>query len=417
MVFNNIPYHYIEEATGVYCTYYLWLELINKQNIKLSYNVANHYGLAGRASCVIERLIDVDKQFKEIKEEENEKIVDFSLPKLLKKLDENARSRILNCFDLNEKICMGENTKNAIIMTEYLAHAKFCTWDEQKEIYGRFIDYFCENMNILIKPHPNDYQGIYEVWFPQCKQIDKSVPAELIPLVIEGGIDLCIALTSTSVYVLQENLDNTYSFRNNDLRSIKLIKQMDLYYVIVSLLSDFLENAFIYGIGADCLQIKYFLKNMGINYRQIEEQCDSNIIDCEERRGVIVDALEYTNGLNEEDIHKMLQGAKANDVFVFINTNNDVLFYDINNDWADYTIPICVNLDKTKGKNVTEWIYFYTKDVNMQKEILTKKIDKLLINAGVEIKVNCDDKPIRERVLEGMLRATEQKCNMLIKRK
>lgn len=417
MVYKNIPYHYIEEATGVYCTYYLWLDIVNKQKIKLSYNVAKKYGLAGRASCVIERLIDVDKQFEEIRAEEKEKIVDFSLPKLLKKIDDNARKRILDCFGLTDTICVGKNTKNAIIMTEYLAHAKFCTWDEQREIYGRFIDYFCENMNVLIKPHPNDYQGIYEVWFPQSKQIDKSIPAELLPLVIEGGIDLCIALTSTSVYVLQENLNNTYSFRNNDLRSIKLIKQMDLYYVTMNILNNFLENASIWGVGADCLQLKAFLRNMRINNCQIEDCPNCEIPKNTGKRVIIVDALEYTDGVDEKKIQKMLRNADLKDVFVFMNTNKDVLFYDNDNEWAENTIPVCITLDKANGESVVDWIYFYTRDVNMQKEILTKKIDKMLVNAGIEVKVNCDDKSIRERVLEGMLQATEQKCNMLIKRK
>ena len=417
MVYNNIPYHYIEEATGVYCAYHLWLDIVNNQKIKLSYNVAQNYGLAGRALCVSERLIDIDKQFEKIEGTDSENLVDFSLPKLLKKLDCNARMRILECFDLNEKIQVGENSKNAIIMTEYLAHAKFCTWDEQREIYGRFIDYFCDNMNVLIKPHPNDYQGIYEMWFPKSKQIDKSIPAELLPLIIEGGIDLCIALTSTSVYVLQENLDNIYSFRSDDLCSIKLIKQMDLYYVTMNLLSKFLSDGIIWGVGADCLQIKYFLRSLGIHNCRVEKLQGCRIPRCEERRIVIIDSLEYTDGVDETKIQKMLGNANTKDVFVFMNTNKDVLFYDNNNEWGTNTIPVCVSLDKENGESVVEWIYFYTKDVIMQKEFLTKKIDKTLINAGITVKVNCDDKSIREKVLEGMLLATEQKCNMLMKRK
>lgn len=417
MVYNNIPYHYIEEATSAYCAYYLWLDLIHKQKIQLSYNVSQIYGLQGRADCVIERLVDVDKQFVKLDEKEYEKVTDFSLPKLLKKISEDAKIRILNCFEVTDKICTDRNKKNAIIMTEYLAHAKFCSWDEQREIYGRFIDYFCENMNVFIKPHPNDYQGTYEVWFPESKQIDKSIPAELLPLVLEGEIDLCIALTSTSVYVLQENLDSIYSFRSDDLRSIKLIKQMDLYYVTMNILSNFLENSSIWGIGADYFQIKYFLKSMRINNCRLEEQNNCEISKGTERRVVVVDALEYTDGVDENDIQKMLRNADEKDVFVFINTNKDVLFYDNNNEWAEYTIPVCVTLDKANGESVVDWIYFYTRDVNMQKEILTKKIDKMLVNAGIEVKVNCDDKSIRERVLEGMLQATEQKCNMLIKRK
>lgn len=417
MVYNNIPYHYIEEATGGYCAYYLWLKIINNQKVKLSYSVAQKYGLQGRASCVIERLIDVDKQFEKIKAEEYKEIVDFSLPKLLKKIDDVARMRMRKCFGLRDKINISKNAKNAIIMTEYLAHAKFCTWDEQREIYGRFIDYFCRGKNVLIKPHPNDYQGIYETWFPQCKQIDKNIPAELLPLVIEGEIDLCIALTSTSVYVLQENLDNTYIFRNSDLRSIKLIKQMDLYFVATYLMREFLNNSLILGIGSDCLQIKYFLKSLGIENCHIVEQNNCEVSDSSDRRAFFFDVLEYTDNVDENEIQKMLRNANSRDIFVFLNTNKDVLFYDNDNDWAEYTVPVCVNLMKSNGESSVEWIYFYTRDNIMQKELLTQKIDKMLTNAGIEVKVNCDNKTVRERVLEGMLKATEQKCNMLIKRK
>ena len=417
LIYNNIPYHYIEEATGVYCNYNLWLGIINNQKNQLSYNVAMKFGLQGRAACVVDRLIDLDKQFEIIKDEDAKNLVDFSIPKLLKKIDEDTKNCIMRCFGILDMKRVDNRKKNAIIMTEYLAHAKFCTWEEQREIYGRFIDYFCENMNIIVKPHPNDYQGIYETWFPQSTQIDKSIPAELLPLAIEGGIDLCIALTSTSVYVLQEKLDDIYSFRNKDLRSIKLIKQMDLYFVVMNLLKDFLNNVTIWGIGADCRQIKYLLKSMDIKQIEIVEQDNCEIPLDSKRRVIIFDSLEYTDGVDENNIQKMLHRSKNKDVFVFINTNKDVLFYDEYNEWAEYTIPICLNINKISGEKSVEWIYFYTKDGNMRQEILMKQIDKMLVNAGIEIKVNCDNKSIRERVLEGMLRATEQKCNMLIKRK
>lgn len=417
IIYNEIPYYYIEEATGVYGSYKLWLDIIYGQKNMLSYYVAQRYGLQGRATNILKRFVDLDKQSNDIEEQDYINIVDFSIPKLLKRINKDAQNRILKCFDVLDKISVGNSDKNAIIMSEYLAHAKFCTWEEQKEIYGRFIDYFCENMNVFVKPHPNDHQGIYEKWFPNVVQIEKNIPAELLPLVIEGDISLSIALTSTSVYVLSEDINNTYLFRNKDLRSIKLIKNMDLYYVAIQLVSDYLKYSTILGIGADCLQIKYFLKTMKINETEVIELDDYKLPCSGNRNIVIVDSLKYAEMVGEQEVYKLLKNAQRKDVFIFLNTDNDVLFFDDDRAFVKYTIPIEININRENGERTSKWIYCYTEDESMRQEIMVKEIDKFLANAGIEVKVNGNDKGVRERVLEGMLRATEQKCVMLTKRK
>lgn len=418
LVFNGISYHYIEEATGAYANYDLWLRIVAEQKNTLSYEFATRYGLQGRADCVVEKLIDVDNQLwaKNKNDDKDDKIVDFSLSKLLKKIDYNSKQKILEFFGIDNKVELDEKNKSAIIMTEYLAHAKFCSWDEQREIYGRFIDYFCDDMNVFIKPHPNDFQGTYEQWFPNTVQIDRNIPAELLPLMIEQDFNLAIALTSTSVFEIRGIVSDIYYFRNKDLRSIQLIKQMDSYYVASWFIENCIHADTVLGIGADSLQIRYFLKSMG-NSAKVKEWDQFNIPLCKKRMAIVIDSLKYVEDKKVYDLYQMLEDADKNNYFIFINTDKDVLFFDDEFRWARYTVPVHINLDKRDGSKVSEWIYIYTKDDVMKKEIMITEINKMLMNAGIEVKVNNDGQSVRERMLEGMLNATEQKCNILIKRK
>ena len=110
-----------------------------------------------------------------------------------------------------------------------------------------------------------------------------------------------------------------------------------------------------------------------------------------------------------------MNSANDDDVFIFINTKNDVLFYiNDNNTWAENTVAVRVEeiiigdeTDKKEG-----WMFMYSKDKDVKKIFLTTRIDKMLENAGVEVKINCDN-GIRERMLEGLLYATERKLILL----
>ena len=178
LAYKNIPYHYIEEAAGVHCCYELWKNKLLEQNNRFLYLIAKRVGVYGSADCVIDCYVDLDKQDEAYFDE---KAIDFSVPKLLKEINQHQLELILKVFCVDTNYFLDKNEKVALILTEYLAGAKVCTWEEQRMIYGMFIDYFCENMKVLIKPHPNDHQGTYSIWYSSIIELNKSAPSELVP--------------------------------------------------------------------------------------------------------------------------------------------------------------------------------------------------------------------------------------------
>lgn len=417
LAYKNIPYHYIEEAVGVHCCYELWMQKLLEQNNKFLYLIGMKVGVYGRANCVIDCYVDLEKQDETYC---NEKAIDFSVPRLLNKLERHKLEVILKVFECDNVFEVSTDKKNALILTEYLAGAKVCSWEEQRMVYGMFIDYFCENMRVFIKPHPNDHQGIYRVWFPAITELNKSAPSELVPCCIGNKIDKLISLCSTSFMSLQDNAVDIYSFRNKDLRAEKMFRSFNRYYVASKMIATIHDRCSIYGIGADSRQISFFLKTEGITGMDVFEYDRADLPNNDNRRIIVIDDLNYSEQLTEFDVYDMLDKARADDVFVFIDSGKDVLFFeDDDNSWAEYIVPIRIDEIPLREdlEEQKEWIFMLTKDREVRYTFLQTRIDRMLINTGIQVKANAEENSIRERVLEGMLYATEQKCIMLTRRK
>lgn len=417
LAYKSILYHYIEEAVGVHCCYELWKQKLLEQNNKFLYLIATKVGVYGHADCVIDCYVDLEKQDESYF---NEKAVDFSVIKLLDKLDFHQMKVILKVFKVDNALVVNKNKKNALILTEYLAGAKVCSWEEQRMIYGMFIDYFCEDMKVFIKPHPNDHQGTYRIWFPGITELNKSAPSELVPCCLGNKIDKLISLCSTSFKSLQDKAMEIYSFRNKDLRTEKMFRSFNKYYVAAKMIAMIRDKYSIYGIGADSNQIRYFLKTEGNTEIDVYEYDRADLPDDDNRRIIVIDDLSFSEQLTEFDIYEMLHKSKDDDVFVFIDSKKDVVFFeDDDNSWAEYTAPIRIDEiplreDMAEQK---EWIFMLTKDKELRYTFLQTRIDRMLVNTGIQVKANAEEASIRERVLEGMLYATEQKCIMLAHRK
>ncbi len=418
LAYQKIPYHYFEEAVGVYCCLELWKKKILEQKNHFLYLVAQEVGVYGTSECVLDCWIDIDKQVEVC---QCEKMIDFSVRKLLRELDNEKIEHIFSIFGI-ERVKNEDNDKaSALILTEYLAGSKVCTWEEQRILYGQFIDYFCKDMRVYIKPHPNDHQGLYKKWFPQSVVIERSAPSELIPLCVEKKFNRILSLSSTSYISLLEDTEQVISYRSEDLRTEKMFRNLNIYYVISEILRTIDNEMKVYCIGADELQIGFFLKQAGIDGAEVIQIETCQIPLQKTRRVVIVDDLQYAEYVTRFDVQRMIRMAKENDIYIFLNSQKDVLFYeDEDNCWAEKTIPVMIREKFQSGVNSEKkesWIYIMTKDRKERRKLLLFQIDKMLENAGVEISVNSDEKSIRERVLEGMLEATEQKCILLSKRK
>ncbi len=417
LAYKNVPYHYIEEAAGVHCCYKLWQQKLLEQNNQFLYLISKKVGVYGSADCVIDWYVDLDRQDETYY---NKKAINFCVSQLLKEINKHQLGLILNVFCVNTNYINKKKKKVALILTEYLANAKICSWEEQRMVYGLLIDYFCENMEVFIKPHPNDHQGTYRAWFLSITELNKSAPSELIPYCLGNKIDKLISLCSTSFRSLQDNAIDIYSFRNKDLRTEKMLQSFNKYYVASKIIATIKDKYSIYGIGADVHQIKYFLKEEGIRGIEIWEYDKADLPNNENRRIIVIDDLSYSNQLTEIDIYEMVDNMEEDDVFVFIDSKKDVLFFgDDNNSWAEYIVPIRieetslrVEIEEKKG-----WIFMLSKDGELRHTFMHTRIDRMLVNAGIQVKANDEKTSIRERVLEGMLYATEQKCIMLTHRK
>ncbi len=404
---NGIKYHYIEEAVGAYSRYNLWLEIIKNRH-PLLYTYAIEFGLHGHNDLVIDRWIDFEEQDNdEYLNEEN--CIDFSIEKVREIIDKETKEKILYCFvDFTERI-NGANA--ALILTEYLSHGGYASWEEHREIYGKIIDFFCYGLKIYIKPHPNEFEGLYGNWYDNVNVLDRSLPADLIPLILDGNFEVGAGISTTSIPTMRQCFSKIYWYRSDDMRSYMLIKHMELYYVACALLKDFTFGKEVYGLGADCNQISHFFDfecvvNDVSTVKEIRK--DTNKI-------VFVDNLSYSSCKDRYQIIQLLNEAKKEDVIVFIDSQKDALFFDnYKIEYLHDVVPVKIEIKKTT-ESQTKWIYFYTEDDYMKNKLITTEINKMLKNAGINIIANRSDENIRERILEGMLNATEERCNVLLK--
>lgn len=374
LIKNKINYYYFEDACGVLSRKHL---LMNALKSKWTNRVIEEFKLNGDNELVIEKYADKLAQEEGFKDE---KLVDFSLKKLVYKLSDEDKNKILKIFNVT-KIPNSE-TKKALILTQPFIQRNRISLKTQKEIYEYLMDYFCKGMDIYIKPHPLDKLSIYSKWFPEAKILSGQMPSELINIIVEEKFDMGISVSSTAIYSLDEFIKSIIIF-NSDAEN--KILNINKYYAVAKILEEIgIERKTIYLKNIN----KKILENM-IRYNTTIAN-KINFIECKEEKIeyrsksiYICDEIEDINFIEEfgEDTVLVL----LTDITVCKNSVNFITKYKNHS----RIIRILKNKDKLNSIfEEQEDILVYTKNKENLEKLDKIDIQKELIHSKMNLKIN-----------------------------
>lgn len=256
LIKHNIKYYYFEDACGVLSRPELLMSVLKS---KWTNKVISHFNLNGQNELVINRFADYSAQIEEF---EDNKLVDFSVKKLLQSLNDLDKQKIINIFSgiTIEK----SRTKKAIVLTQPFIQRNKISFEEQRLMYGLLIDYYFKNMDIYIKPHPLDFMANYKGWFSDCYVLDGKMPSEILNICLNTNFEAGISVSSTAVNSLVDYINNIILF---DSKSENEIKNLHKYCLICEILHklDYKKYNIITDGISNCV-----LKETAKNYKKID---------------------------------------------------------------------------------------------------------------------------------------------------
>lgn len=392
---SNIPFIFWEDAAGILSKPEI-LEEIDYKIAPEKILLIKKLGLYDGTNKLIKRRIC------NISVQEKSNLVnveDFNVINNLFSLTDLQKRFILNFFRVSQ---ITDVKESVLILTQHFTNLKILSFEDQILIYQLFIDYFFSKEKIYFKPHPDDLM-YYSILFPASKVIKERFPAELIPIVFSESPKLIATISSKGI----SNLHNTYKTFELNEQFEKDFYFIHKYYIslkIISLMG--CSSIKIYGCNQVVIEklIQYALEDNKINVIPI-----SNLKD---ERGVLI----IDKNCNTNEVIQFIKKTDEDTVVIFINSQKDYCFYDINhkNMW-DYIIPKfikkkCIRNSEFYSSLEEETIYVYSKNRRYRRMIQEFEFNKKLENTGLEISTELlSPEMLRIKVLEGILEATERR--------
>lgn len=389
---NNIKHNFWEDATG----------LLSSPEILININRNGFPKIA--EFCEAEHLYDgtangIDKVYCNLRAQKKgfklENAVDFDVVKEYMTLDESLRAEILAFFSDVTEISINENA--VLILTQQFFSLLVMSFEEQALIYQLFSDYFFENEVLVFKTHPDDYM-FYGILFPEAAVIKKKFPAEFLPTLFTNKPKKIATISSTAINNLKWYFDESFSLGPRFEREFRFTHRYKVAYEI--------KNSI-------CPEHKLYSIGVNENYKDAFKVSDNPGADSV---FYVIDKLSMQDKYKFGDIVSLLEASSEKDVFVFINSNSDYCFYDIENKsvWENLT-PVTISKIRLRDEEFyeneeQETIYVYTKNARIADAVRNFKFSKQLSYTGLEISVSpLGDADIKIALLEALLFAAEKR--------
>ena len=395
---NKIKYHYIEDASGMLGEERRYLKLLREINPH-NYVVCEYLKAAGRNKMVIDKLCDADNQPEGFYDN---KQVDFSIYKTMKKLDKETRKQIIKLYG-GEIIRRKTDKRRMLFLTQYHNNLEIQSIAIQKKMTTLLIDYFANDYEVIIKPHPKDRYLPYENIIEGSRVIKNSVPSELIPFVVDGKIDLVITPNSTSIGGMKNTCENVMSFGEEIETGYE---KLHLYYAAAYIIAELTEvndkgiqkekNTEKYVINtehANEVFAKNYLELFGLEYNEPAADADAKYI--------FIDS-----GWNSRILKNDAQKFGADDCIIFLEEENLSTF--LMYPWIDREklAEIEITVINSEYSYDKKSIWFYSRDKNILKRVKNLTMEKKLENSDILVKIEAKE-AVEKRILEGKLRALE----------
>mgnify|MGYP001109705973 CR=1 FL=1 len=395
LVMNNIPFIFWEEAAGILSKPEV-LEEIESRFSKEKVLLIKRLGLYDGTNKVIKhRVCNLAAQEKS----ELANVEDFNVVNALNNLSDFQKRIILNFFKV-EQIIIDKNS--VLILTQHFANLKILSFEDQILIYQLFVDYFFPNEKIIFKPHPDDLM-YYSILFPKSKVIRERFPSEIMPVIFNESPKIVATISSKAINNIR-NIYNTFELNEQF--------EKDFYFLHRYYLSLRIANEL------KCSSVKMFGCNNVLIERLTHFVIKDNEVDLipvsdfgTEKGLFIID-----KAFNREEIIHFVENTDEDTVVIFINSQENYCFYDINHkDLWEYIIPKniikkCIKEEEFYSSLEEETVYVYSKNRRYRNMIQELEFNKKLENTGLEISVkSLTAEQLRIKVLEGILKATEER--------
>lgn len=404
-------YTFCEDAAGA-LSHTLGIRKHIIQTNRLRDEVLTQYALYDGTSTLVKRRLYNEKANPEIKKKESD--LNFDIAYELENISSDKRNKVVNSF-LDKKIDIPENS--ILVLTEHLYNLGVMTWKEQGLMYQLLKDYFLEKMNLVFKTHPDDL-FYYSKIFPNDKVIRNKFPAELLPYIFSTKPSMLVTISSTAFHGLCGLFDRKLIFNQEFSYFKHEFYDLHKYYIALRYAEIYMKKGYklkIHGVNMKIIEnfamFSYF--SYICNYNDIK-----SLDDYKEKDEKIIIVADHIENYGLEYVDTLLSMGKEN-IVLFINSDGNYPFYDIRRKeiW-NFIYPVEINKILLRHDNIfsdddTELIYIYRKE---QRNKLVK-IEKNLLASGIKIKAEeYTDEKLRIMVLEGMLRATEDRLKFYMKK-
>lgn len=359
---NNIPHYFWEDAAGLLSRPEILIN-INKNSFPIINEFCEEHSLYdGHEAGVIKTYCNFSAQ-KEGYDLSN--AIDFNIVSNYLSLDKKDQLAIREFFTDAETIEIDENS--VLILTQQLFSLGVLSFDEQALIYQLFVDYFFPNEKIVFKTHPDDFM-YYGQLFPDAEIIRKKFPAEFLPSLFSTKPKTIATISSTAI----DNLKNHFDLCI--VLSTRFEREFHSIHKYASVLEFARRNCNDYQpvyIGALNAVADYF----------------SSFTSQSDKKFYIVDKP----SLEDVNVVELLLNAGSDDVFAFINSDEDYCFYSIKhkNLW-NYLHPVslskeAIRNDEVYSDELTETFYLFTKSDEIASLISDFSCSYSLPNTGINI--------------------------------
>lgn len=262
----NIPYNYMEDASGMLSEGERYLS-ITKGNNKTNFIVNQYLGCSGRSENVKARLGDMKHQSKDF---HDEKAVDFSIYDSIKNIIPDRIDDLLGFFgSKNGRADVKENS--CLLLTQDLNTLKIKDLDLQELTLTTLVDYIAPYYQLIVKPHPKDRWQNYRRIFPDSVILERAEPSELLPFELKRRVKIALTASSTSVRGVDAFAEKSYSF-TTEIESNREV--IDTMYIIAEVLKELGIKSGVTVKNMNETQMSAFLDNA-----DIKQDGDNILID------------------------------------------------------------------------------------------------------------------------------------------
>ncbi len=206
-LYNRIPHVYIEDASGMLSQRERYMA-ITKEISLTNYVITEYLHGAGHSDTEIARLCDTSNFLPGFTDEKAE---DFSIYRALRDEIPHRVPEILRFYGA-QPVNLPPDKPVCMFMTQYIKSMAVRDLDVQEQITTLLLDYFAENYQVVIKPHPKDQWLNYRRMCPEAAILPGSVNAELIPFLVSRPVDRVLTASSTSVGGMAPTARDVFSF-------------------------------------------------------------------------------------------------------------------------------------------------------------------------------------------------------------